>query len=105
MEASNAKAIREALEFIKLASDDYEKYGNTKAGALDLIYEKACAALTATPRNCDIGTAEEQDRRFAYQFCRVGIEGCINCKLNTLKHRGNTCGIHWAQMPYEGGTK
>lgn len=60
-------------------------------------------ALAAPPRNCDVGTAEEQDKRFAYQFCRVGIEGCIRCKLDTLKHRGNTCGIHWAQMPYEKG--
>lgn len=51
MEA-NSK-LREALEFIKLASDDYEKYGNTKAGALDMIHEKACAALAAPPRNCD----------------------------------------------------
>lgn len=75
-----------------------------KIGTCAAIF-KARAALAAPPRNCDVGTAEEQDNRFAYQFCRVGIEGCIRCKLDTLKHRGNTCGIHWAQMPYEGGAK
>ena len=63
------------------------------------------AALAAPPRNCDVGTPEEQDKRFSYMFCRVGIEGCINCKLDVLPHRGNTCGIHWANMPYEGEAK
>ena len=53
MEANNMAAMRKTLEFIKLASDDYETYGNTKAGALDVIYEKACAALASPPRNCD----------------------------------------------------
>ena len=51
---SNTAKLREALEFIKLASDDYEKYGTTKAGALDVIYEKACDALAAPARNCDL---------------------------------------------------
>ena len=54
MEANDIAAMREALEFIKLSSYDYEKYGNTKAGALDVIYEKACTALAAPPRNCDV---------------------------------------------------
>lgn len=65
MEASNAAAMHEALEFIKLASDDYEKYGNTKAGALDVIYEKACAALTAPARNCD-RFGDELDAQLAF---------------------------------------
>ena len=102
----NAAAMREALSdacyamfnFLKTQTGGFEEMAN----ALD----KAKSALSAPPRNCDVGTAEEQDKRFTYQFCRVGIEGCIRCKLNTLKHRGNTCGIHWAQMPYEeGGAK
>lgn len=55
---TNSK-LREALEFIKLASDDYEKYGNTKAGALDAIHEKACAALAEPIRNCDLDEVAE----------------------------------------------
>ena len=65
-QTGNAAAMRKALEFIKLASDDYEKYGTTKAGALDVIYEKACAALAAPPRNCEkYETADEAMDDFA----------------------------------------
>ena len=98
----DAAAMREALEYLLKERDildfchnnlgsktweDWDKVYNV----LRKIIEKAMRALAARPRNCDVGTAEEQDKRFTYQFCRVGIEGCIRCKLNTLKHRGNTC--------------
>lgn len=89
----NAAAMRVALKTVKRYFDGYTVNVPEMRSQVD-------AALAAPPRNCDVGTAEEQDKRFTYQFCRVGIEGCIRCKLNTLKHRGNTCGIHWAQMPY-----
>lgn len=52
-------AMRKALEFIKHASDDYEQYANTLGGALDVIYEKACAALAEPARNCDVYTHDE----------------------------------------------
>ena len=61
MEANNVKAMREALEFIKLASDDYETYGNTKAGALDVIYEKACAALSAPAEERECSTQKSEN--------------------------------------------
>lgn len=81
-------------------------YDCAKDGVLAIresAFEKVMEALAEPVRNCDVGTAEEQDKRFTHQFCRAGIEGCIRCKLNTLQHRGNTCGIHWSQMPYEKG--
>ena len=71
MESNNAK-LREALEFIKLANDDYKKYGTTKAGALDAIYEKACAALAAPPRNCDAIPAD----KLVDEFCNRFMESC-----------------------------
>lgn len=99
----NAAAMREALEFIKLASDDYETYGNTKAGALDVIYEKACAALAAPPRNCDVGTAEEQCDRFL-RFCQS--RGCVNCEIGDgNRAKFPSCELVWAQMPYEANEK
>ncbi len=100
MEANNIQAMREALEFIKLASDDYEVYGTTKAGALDVIYEKACAALSAPARNCDVGTAEEQTERFKL-FCRK--RECVTCELNRRSPFRFGCFSVWAQMPYEEG--
>lgn len=96
LQVGNAAAIREAAaEFVSVILDKKPGIHN-----LHRLAEKCRDALAKPPRNCDVGTAEEQDKRFTYQFCRVGIEGCVRCKLNTLKHRGNTCGIHWAQMPH-----
>ena len=98
----NAAAMREALEFIKLASDDYEQYGNTKAGALDVIYEKACAALSAPPRQCDVGTAKEQYARFN-KYCnkRQKTDKSNPCgRANRSSNPCAKCYSMWAQTPY-----
>ena len=80
---------------------------------LDLRYtiQKANFAISAPPRQCDVGTAEEHAQRF-YNFCESnssGINGmckptcpCIDC-FDKCK-----CFAKWAQMPYEdeeGGAK
>ena len=60
----------------------------------------AKAALDRKPRNCDVGTPEEQVERFQW-FCDT--RPCDRC---TLKNKGSAihdCAIHWAQMPYEEG--
>lgn len=70
---------------------------------------KARAALAEPPRNCDIGTAEEQAKRMdayctSYRECIGGCWRCDNCPLCSI-HR---CELAWAQMPYvekEGETK
>lgn len=96
--------LRDALEFIKLASDDYEVYGITKAGALDVIHEKACAALAEPVRNCDVGSPEDQSERMA-KFCREqfektdGVELCSGCPFHGVNRLD--CQFAWAQMPYE----
>ena len=66
---------------------------------------EACdAALSAPPRNCDIGTAEEQAERFD-EFCynhRSREKGCGDCPLL----EGGPCELAWTQMPYgEGGAR
>ena len=66
----------------------------------------AKAALSATPRNCDLGTAEEQAERF-HSFCESNkqcgdVYSCECCQLNSIED----CELAWAQMPYEeGGAK
>ena len=73
--------------------------------------QKAEAALAAPPRNCDVGTAEEQAKRLD-AFCDShghGFDGqkiycCENCQLISV----DRCELAWAQMPYgekEGGAK
>ena len=82
-----------------------EKFkGDDAQEALNVV----TTALDAPPRNCDIGTPEEQSDRF-YAFCgnhrfQSGIKGicsslcpCIMCR--DMCH----CLTKWSQMPYEKG--
>ena len=69
----------------------------------------AKAALAAPPRNCDVGTAEEQDERF-HRFCVMQRKGsCAGCPDpvggRTVANGIRECALVWAQMPYEGGEK
>ena len=100
----NAAKMREALReacyamfnFLKTQNGGYEEM----AEALD----KAEAALSAPPRNCDVGNAEEQHARF-YSFCDK-IEECKECPLWRGGGLTSKCCTHWAQLPYEeGGAK
>ena len=58
------------------------------------------AALSAPPRNCDVGTVEEQVERFQW-FCAT--RPCDGCTLKNKVNETLDCSIHWAQMPYEEG--
>ena len=62
----------------------------------------ARAALAAPARNCDVGTAEEQGKRFT-EFCyknRNAESCCGDCPaFNKGGFAG--CELEWAQMPYE----
>ena len=58
-------------------------------------------ALSAPPRNCDVGTAEEQSERYE-KFCyahRSREKGCGDCPLCDIP----CCEFAWLQMPYEEG--
>lgn len=64
----------------------------------------AIAALAEPVRNCEVGTAEEQSRRFC-DFCRPRLEPCDRCVCLDGSRKGR-CEFVWAQMPYdEGETK
>lgn len=70
------------------------------------------AALAEPLRNCEVGTAEEQDERFI-RFCRrnsfrgVCNDSCkfanVNRRLGWQKIGQARCFPFWAQMPYEKG--
>lgn len=108
-QVGNAAKMREALSDACYAMHNFlkTKYGGYEEMAKAL--DKAKASLAAPPRNCDVGTAEEQARRF-YSFCKKfqsGIQGMCSsqcpCKeCCDMCH----CQLKWAQMPYEeGGAK
>ena len=61
-------------------------------------------ALSIPLRNCDVGSAKEQEDRFD-SFCDSHynpklVDECFDCPL----HKDNTrCEFAWANLPYEGG--
>ena len=99
MEASNIKAMREALKEFVEYSNLVCKMGMFNRDRLVSITKKAHDAIAAPPRNCDVGTADEQSSRFD-AHCRKHM-GCLTCPLREKdggvpKH----CELAWAQMPY-----
>ena len=105
MEANNMKAMREALtEALNHVNDVYDTLSKSC-----VEIEKArqgcreargvlIPALVAPPRNCDVGTAEEQCIRHA-KWCESRADVCLVPKADKCK----ACFAKWAQMPYEEG--
>lgn len=61
--------------------------------------DKADEALAEPLRNCDVGTIEEQSKRFN-AFCFH--QRCNTCPLNAVEDGlMGECGVRWAQAPYE----
>ena len=103
MEGNNMAAMREALEFLR----DQELFlleCNVRhcIGLTVFCLEQTCKimrgvieeALSAPPRNCDVGTAEEQDARFVkWRYS------------NPLRAELGLDALAWAQMPYEAEAK
>lgn len=93
-----------ARDVLKKLVDAFETGGGIVFGSeiADLLYQ-ARDAISIPLRNCDVGTADEQDERFK-NFCLsyyepFNVDGeCWKCPLFKTKTR---CQIAWAQMPYE----
>lgn len=69
------------------------------------IRDIANAALAEPVKNCDIGTAEEQAKRFA-EYCESEVCKRKRCKSLAKALCIERCALEWAQMPYtEGGAK
>ena len=98
----NAAAMREALVnasmvLAKWRLDAPVSAWNEYCEAID----RCRAAIAKPPRNCDVGTAEEQYSRM-FRECYEWM--CRDCKLRDKDFR--KCAISWAQKPYEeGGAK
>lgn len=106
----NAAALRDALEEIVELAKAWATPGADAAVTLGLIIDRAKDALSAPPRNCDVGTAKEQIKRWE-EFClehheywkpSKGLTAIQRC--NCPCHEGNGCNYFiWAQMPYKEG--
>ena len=106
----NAAEMREALENIAGYAETARCHTEEAhvLGYLEQIEKWANAALSAPARNCDVGTAEEQTRRMAAEYCAVQ-KSCYESPSGRqcpLYKEGVDCRLIWAQMPYkEGGVK
>lgn len=119
----NAAAMREALletkSVIARCMEILNKIpgGVPYDGLIDDVADEICdlrechvnPALSAPQRNCDVGTAEEQEERF-HSFCnkrQSGIQGLCSPKCPCILCCSmSQCLTKWSQMPYEeGGAK
>ena len=96
----NSAKMRDALSDACYAMFNFLKTQNGGYEEMAKALDKAKAALAEPPRNCDVGTAEEQLKRFR-AFCLS--RKCNECPFVSSTY--GECGVRWSQMPYEGGEK
>ena len=96
--SGNTAAIRDALEHI--AAIPMPPPNELAQSIAVEMREVAIAALAKPPRNCDVGTAEEQMKRQYDTMCNT-TKACPDSDWSCKE-----CFAKWAQMPYEeGGAK
>lgn len=107
-EQGNNAAMREALVQCELFLGNLSRHGHptlnpgdkcTACAGVDELRGIVVRALSMPARNCDVGTAKEQIRRFD-EFC--GSLDCHECPIYELTDDGGMedCALTWAQMPY-----
>lgn len=108
----NQQKMREALVFLR----DQELWmleGNVRhcVGLTVFGLEQVCKimrgvieeALSKPPRNCDVGTPEEQTQRMHAQLCSKQ-KSCYELPSGEhcpMYREGIDCRLAWAQMPYK----
>ena len=97
----NAAAMREALRKIMGLFRDIDLTIDCQENE---AYSIAASALSAPPRNCDVGTPEEQAQRFG-KFCKKssmsGFGASAYCTYECACRESADCKFAWAQTPYE----
>lgn len=95
----NVAKLREALEQAKVAIlAAKEKMGVENPIILEIID----TALAEPPRNCDVGTEEEQEVRFRnYCWNHSSRDKNMECQCPIYAEGKAGCKLTWAQMPYE----
>ena len=94
----NAAAMREALLEASIALSDATHHHMIEDDAKEYL-SVVNTSLSAPLRNCDVGTAEEQNNRFL-KFCES-----LDCERYCPLFKAESCELAWAQMPYEEGCR
>ena len=108
--------MREALKYLRDTSREFchlilnskynevfDKYKYPEVAKIRDAIANANAALSASPRNCDVGTAEEQYRRFELMCINNCGNSCKSCQFSDEDGYSELeeCVIKWSQMLYE----
>lgn len=95
----NAAVMHEALVRIhNLTNSLDEECGVDPVDIRDI----ARSALSTPPRQCDVGSADEQLRRWR-KFCE-NFHYCVDCPANKKDGISADCFANWSHMPYEEGS-
>ena len=100
----NAAKLREALKQASELNDLWFDTFTLPDGATsihDEIEDVISAALAAPPRNCDVGTAEEQYERYKKLCSRACLSCPVHKEFDFRKALRWSCQLIWAQLPYE----
>ena len=101
----NSAGMREVLErLLRFLQWMYAQEGRSADVGRDRLSDEidvAVSALSMPARNCDVGTPEEQVRRFD-AFCAVHHFQSENCCSGCPCHGGGICEFKWGQLPYGG---
>lgn len=105
MEGSQMK-MREAVEAALSELDKFGQCHDARLHFADIFHIGRARgmlidALSAPARQCDVGTPEEQFKRY-HKFC-MGGHGCSKCKVGIRSGAG--CSLAWAQTPYDAERK
>lgn len=104
---SNYKQMRSALITARSALTDLSYSGEVDTETYKAEIDIIDKALALPRRNCDVGTADEQVKRFR-AYCKPFIACntmCRDCPLYKGTADIVECLCKWAQMPYESEVK
>lgn len=103
-EMGNAQKMREAAKYVQSTMERLRDPTDKNNAEFIRIWEIVSAALAAPPRNCDVGTADEQAQRF-YWECHSYKRQPDECEASCPMIMSLNCALTWAQMPYKPTTE
>ena len=95
-------SITELIEQLKALPEKMEGF-NSEGELVVLNTHKIAEKLKKSLRNCDVGTADEQDARHSKWCRKYGIDGDMEVACAHQDMSCTLCALRWAQMPYEEG--
>ncbi len=99
----NQQKMREAVEAALSELDKFGQVHDARIHFADIVHvgnakRMLQEALAAPPRQCDVGTAEEQSERMEKSVCSK--HRCVKCPYYRINKHGD-CSLEWAQTPCE----